>query len=178
MKRKISLLLAILMILLAGCGSAGDSKRAISANDLKQALIKADYEVEEAPMDSADVEEELGVHNVSSATGLSFYKLEENGGVEQYGFAFIFQCDNEKDAVSAYNEIDAMNVSEGMYFEEVKRSYGKKSTYEDADNPDFGAVYFVVQVENTVVIAMEEWDVDGNGAYDYELNNILESLGY
>ena len=225
MKRKISLLLAILMILLAGCCSDGDSKqttsgsdteqtdiqtecgsdtgseqatseadteqtviqtegsadadakRAISGTDLKQAFINAGYEVEESPMSASDVEE-LGVHNVSSATALNIYKPMENGGVEKNCVAVLFQFDNEEDAVSAYNEIDSMSASEGMRFEEVKRSYGKKTTYEEIYNSDRGAAYFVTQVENTVVAAAEVWCVDGNSSYDNELGKVLESLGY
>ena len=176
MKRKISLLLAILMILLAGCGSGGDSKHAISLNDLEQALKKADYNnFSEYPVDP---EADFGLTNVSSATELSCYKNEEDIGVEKFVDVFFFQCNSEKDAVNVYNEIDFIFANDGIYFNDVKTSNGRKCTYKEAEDPEYGVVYLVIQVEDTVLIAVESWDVDGAGPYDYELNNILERLGY
>ena len=187
MKRKISLLLAILMILLAGCGSGGDSKHtiskhtsskhAISLNDLKQALKKADYNnFSEYPLDP---EEDFGLTNVSSATELSCYKNEENIGVEKFVGVIFFQCNSEKDALNAYNEIYSIVTSEGIYLTDVKTGNGQKSSYEEVfDSDNNGSVAYLIQVEDTVIFASESRDIDGSGSYDYELGKVLESVGY
>ena len=180
MKRYVAILMVLCCMLgLAACG-AGDRtsngnatvSHAITANDLMQAMRDAGYNVE---VDTSASVEDLDVPGATTVTMLGYHKFD---GMEKGGFAYFFEFNSSADALSAYNELVSALSGDGIYMREVNGAHGEKSVFTDNADPDFGDTRILTQVENTLVFALEQWDIDSTGSYDYELNRILEDLGY
>lgn len=188
MKRlSIITLVLVLLLNLAACDRKGDSagntapiegnttekSNAITAEELIAEMEDAGYEIQ-PPMSVTMAD--FGLSIDGSVRDINFYKNEE--GVEHFGDVFFFEFDSASDAEAAYAEILDIYYSEGFDFQSVACKNGEKAIFIDDENPDFGTECVLVQVENTLVLAIEGWDIDSSGTYTHELTNILYVLGY
>ena len=197
MKRCLSIVLACIIFLgLTACGSSGNSSnsinpsnsinsnnqadeskvevvRTINEYDLMQALSNAGYSVQEYDGITA---EDMNIGNAVSFVPMSFYK--EADGVEKMGEIYFIAFTNPVEAVSSYNMFLSMSEEEGFGFRNLTTDKGLKSVFTDDSDPDFGAAYVISQLDNTLIFAIEEWDIDTAGTYDHEMHNILISMGY
>ena len=183
MKRYVAILMALCCLVgLAACGAgngasggngAGTASYAISANDLVQTMRDAGYGVQPDGYETAG---DLGITNAREFDALNFYK--DENGVEKHTSVFFVVFADAGDAQSAYEQIVSAGAADGVYLRAYNHGNGKKATYTDDSDPYFGYMTIVSQVENTLVIAVESWDIDSFGTYDYELSSILAKLNY
>ena len=61
---------------------------------------------------------------------------------------------------------------------EMSNANRKKAFCRDALTDKFGSAYYVSQLENTLVLVVTGWDIDGDGKYENTPSEILENLGY
>ena len=183
MKKIMAMLLTMMLLLsLAACADKGtedgNSSKTVSMADFMDAFRKAGYEVGFDGSDSICAED-FGIEAYSPTSCSGFAFGFENSGMEKDGVLYYFAFANKKDAEAAFDAIIKLMREDGVYMKSVSDANGKKSKEMDDEDPYFGSVTVLTQVENTLVFSMEEWDIDVDGyTYDKGMENILEKMGY
>ena len=186
MKKWIAIIVALLLLVgMSACGDDGvndkengnnsghAASKAISANDLLNALKKAGYS---AAKNGNVTAEDMEICDTTAFSAIDFYK--ESGNTQEMGTVYFFQFADEETAVSNYNVLLQLVREDGLPFQNINGTNGLKAVYVDDEDPEYGCKYIISQVENTMIYAMESWDIDGSGSYDDGLAEILNHLCY